>query len=388
MKKIFILIGCLTFCLASSLAQKPQEILGIAKEQQSKEYYERQHQLWRGVVQKDQKNANAWWQMYKAQRAFLQLSEPKIWANDQNAIFKKLEPIVGKAKRNVGNSYEYFLMEYANTKDRDRIQFIEKAYQIDPTRKEAFEGLLIHYTLTFQDRKAEEMAKKMLESNYYSNACLMWNYNQLQTIEPNGIFITNGDLDAIPKWVLQGSQELRKDVLVISKWMMSADEKYRKTVFQKINVPASDQSVKDFPNTVAYINHLVKYIMENATQNVYVACGTPVHFFENTGIADKVYLVGNAFVYSKKDFDNEKVLVKNLEAKYELGYLLVNFQKHPEDAMIKSQMNPTYIPALMKAKQYFEQKGNRSRASYYASLIQQITKDSGREEEIKSWYKD
>lgn len=386
MKKIFSLCCFLGLFISVALAQKPQQILGISKETQSKEYYQTQHQLWKKETQKNKKDAYAWWQVYKSQRAYLQLSEPKTWANDQNAIFEKLKPIVADTKRNVGDSFEYYLMEFANTRDKSRIRFMEKAYKIDPNRKEAFESLLIHYTLTFQEKKAEEMGEKMLESNYYSNANLMWNYNQLQTIEPNGVFITNGDLDAIPKWVLQGGRGTRKDVLVVSKWMMSADEEYRKKVFKKMNVPAFNKTAKDFSSTVSYIDHLVKHVMVNTSRKVYVACGTPVRFFEEMGIENNVYLVGNAFVYSKSDFDNEKVLVENLEEKYELGYLFANFQTHPEDAMIKSQMNPTYLPGLMKAKKYFEKKGNSEKADYYFTLVQRIAKDSGREKEIMSWF--
>ena len=367
-------------------AQKPQEILGVAKENKSKEYYELQSALWEKEILKNPKNAYAYWQFYKAKRSFYILNYPKIWMNDQDEIFQKLKPIIARAKKNVGNSFEYPLLEAVNTKNKSRFKFLEKAYQIDPKRKESYESLLIHYTLTFQNKKATDIAQLMLESNYYSNASMKWSFNTLQTIAPNGIFIANGDMDTMPKWVMQAGNGFRKDILVISKWSLALDKEYRQSIFKKINIPEYGKTQDNFTSFTEYIDDLTAFLMKNSPRPVYMSCGTSVDFFKKHQLQENIYLVGTAFVFSKKDFDNIAVIRDNFENKYHLDYLIQSFQVHAEDGVVKKYMNPTYLPGLMKLKKYFEKKNQTEKVNYYQSLMKKIAKDSGREKEIMSWF--
>ena len=118
MNKITIIACCIFLCgisVNNIKAQEAQEILGIAKEVKSVDYYEQQSDLWEAKTNNNPKDAYAWLQYYKAERAFQQKSNPQLWASDQTAIFKKLNLIIGRAKQHVGDSFEYYLMLSANT---------------------------------------------------------------------------------------------------------------------------------------------------------------------------------------------------------------------------------------------------------------------------------
>ena len=227
----------------------------------------------------------------------------------------------------------------------------------------------------------------MLETNYYSDANLKWNYNGLETVAPNGVYLSNGDLDGIPKWVLQNGKGIRKDVMVVSRWMLAVDENYRKLVFKKLGIKDLEQQKSDFKNTSIYVENLTVHILKNCKRPTYMACGTSVKFFEQYGLENNLYLVGIAFLYSKKDFDNLAVTKKNLEEKYYIEYLLKNFQSHKEDDMIKSSMNVTYLPSLFKLKKHYEEINDVEKSNYYLKFINKIADESGRREEVLSWFK-
>ncbi|MFK7808690.1 MAG: hypothetical protein AB8F74_12875 [Saprospiraceae bacterium] len=391
LRKITSLLLLCCFISASLFAQKsqePQEILGVARENKSAAYYQEQSKLWQKETVKDSKYSYAYWQWYKAERSYLIRTSKKNWPNNRNEVYKKLSPIVAKAKKNVGQSFEYHFMEHTNTITEGfaATEFLKKAYEIDPSRVESYDSMLIHYITTFDKKGAKEIAQKMLEANFFSNANLMWNYNSLQTAEQNGVFISQGDMDGLPRWALQYAEGIRPDVTVISKWLLGG-ESYRNDLFKKINIPAFKKTRADFDNNqTKYVDAMVVHIMKNYKYKTYIGCGTPVSFFEKQEIEDDVYLVGLAFVYSKKGINNIALTKENFEQKYDLEYLFNNFQKHEEDQMVKTWMNITYIPGLMKMKEHYEGLNESGKANYYSTLIEQIAEDSGRRDEIMGWY--
>jgi|TARA_R110002072_G_scaffold95446_4_gene210365 hypothetical protein len=385
MKSKFLCIAL--FASISLWAQKPQAILGIAKENKSTEYYKEQYGLWKKEAQENPKDANAWYQTYKAHRAYLQKSQAQDWLKNQSVIYSKLRETIDASKKHIGSSYEYYVMEGMNCRGSKSAHFSQKAFDINPKRTETHEGLLVYYISTFEAEKANKIAKVMMMNNHFSNSNLKWNYNSLQTAENNGVIITHGDLDAIPKWVLQYGAGIRTDVLVVNKWLLSDDDKYRAEVFKRLGIKDLDKKQKDYKDAVFYINDLMAHVLKNSKSPAYIGCGTDISFFKEYGIEDKMYLVGTCFRYSENNVDNLALVIKNFEQVYDLEYLFNNFQIHPDDIMIKMYLNVTYIPGLMKLKKHYELTNDLSKVNKCNKLIDKIAEDSGRKEEIMGWYK-
>lgn len=381
---ITFLIFCITF---GSLAQRPQKIQGIAKEDKPISYYKEQSKLWYELIQKDPKQAEAWHYYYKSERARLQLEQPDLWANNKDAFYKKLNPILDNAQKHITNEYEYFYLRGLNTRWDSAITLLKKAYSIDPYRSESYGWLFSHYAPNFNETKSKEIAKKMLESNVYSDANLKWNYNALQSVEKNGVIITNGDMDAIPKWVLQYGQGVRTDVLVISKWFFATEPTYKEQILKRLDIQEPEKRVEDFKGIPEYVDYITAELLKRIHRPIYMSSGTPMEFFRNHNLDDKMYLVGNALKYSEKDFDNTAVIKKNFEEKYYLEYLFKNFQHHPEDNVVKTNMNLTYLPGLIHLKDYYTKQNQSDKIEYYESLIQKVAKDSGRKEEVLKWFR-
>ncbi len=383
MKSLVLLL----FCSMSLLAQKPETILGIAKENKSSAYYKEQLSLWKIETQKNPKDANAWYQRYKAHRAYLQKSEPENWMKNQQAIFTKLRVTIDASKKQIDGTFEYYVMESMTCRGSKSAQFSQKAFEIDPNRSETHEGLLIHYITTFESEKAKSVATRMLANNHFSNSNLKWNYNSLQTAEINGVLITHGDLDAIPKWVLQYGNDIRTDVLVVNKWLLSDNKEYRAKILLKLGMKDMEKKQKDYANAQEHVNDLMAHLLKNSKRPIYSGCGTDIGFFKDYGIENKMYLVGTSFLYCEKDVDNMALVIKNFEQVYELEYLFNNFQIHPDDEMVKRYLNVAYIPGLMKLKRHYEITNDQVKLAKYNKLIDKVATDSGRKEEILGWYK-
>jgi len=386
MKKLFVFTFCVFFGCLTLLAQKPQEILGIAKEHKPKSFYLEQSELWKQETVKNPKNAFAWFQFYKAERAYNQLEYPTKWLHNKDEIFEKLKPIIDKAKIHVPESFEYHLLRAYKDGFNKSIELLEEAHMMDPDRHEPYESLLIHYALHFQSEKAGKISRKMLESNYYSNANFKWNLNALKAMKKNGVFISNGDMDIMPKWVLQYGLGIRTDVQTVSKWMMVNNLDYRKQVLKNIRVTDLDKTMTDYKTPSDFVDATVVHILKNSKLHVSMPVGTAVSFFKKYGLTDDMYLVGTAFEYSKDGIDNQSILRENFEEVYQLDYLINNFQTHREDEVVQKHMNVTYIPGLIKIRDYFKSVKDEGRVAYYNALITNIGEKSGREDEILSWF--
>lgn len=387
MRQRIIPILVLIFSFHFSFCQKAQPIHGIAKENQPVSWYEEQSQLWQAEIQNASDNTEAWLNYYLAERAKLQLTRQDLWPNKKAEVFAMLEPIIEQAQKNIPNTFDLNFIQGFNNDGEEKIKFFKKAFALDPDRSEVYGELLVYAIRTFEDKNAKTYAEKMLEHNVYSHANLQWNDNAMKGIDKNAIFFTNGDLDCIPKWVLQNSLNIRPDVLVVSKWLLADDSNYQKEIFQQIALKAPKKGRDQFASLSEYADYLVVYIMKNAKRSSYISAGTPKSFFLDQGIESDIYVVGNALKHATKPFDNTALIKKNFEEHYQMEYLFNHFQRHHEDDMVKERMNLTYLPALFHLKKYYAQEKNWTQEKYYDKLIDKIASESGRKEQVLSWFK-
>ena len=236
-------------------------------------------------------------------------------------------------------------------------------------------------------KKSTEISKRMLASNYYSNALYKWNFNALETAEKDGVFITQGDNDSMPRWILQYGRGVRKDVSVVNVWMLNMDKGYRERIFTQLELPPMENRRSDFNGDVDYVDAIMIHILKNSKKPAYVNCGIDVNIFKEAGISDRMYLVGTAFRYSETKIDNLALLKKNFEHNYDLEYLYNEFQVHSEDEHVRQQINLTYIPGIMKLGNHYSLAGDKQKSDYYYGLFDHLAEMSGRQEQINSWYK-
>ena len=367
---------------------RPKKIEGIAKEEKTVSYYTEQSLLWKQLLDEKPDNSEAWQNYYKAERAKLQLEDPDLWVNNRQLFYERLEPIISKSEGHIGNEFDFFYMKGLNSEGKSSIENLKMAYSIDPERPEVYGWLFSYYVPRFKEPECKELAGKMLTANIYSDANLKWNYNALVSVDRNGVIISNGDMDGIPKWVLQYGAGVRNDVLVVNKWFMADSEKYRIEIYERLNLSEAELGKSDFQDLAKYADYLVVDLFKRVELPMYISSGTSLKFFEENELEDKMYLVGNVLKYSTKKFDNISVIKNNFENNYFMEYIFQNFQHHHEDEIVKTQMNLTYLPSLILLREYYESVEDRHKYDHYDSLINKIASDSGKKEEVLNWFND
>ncbi|MEO1712941.1 MAG: hypothetical protein AAFU60_06360 [Bacteroidota bacterium] len=391
----YISIGLLltlgsTVLIAQSKADpkpKPDKVQGIAKERKPASYYAEQSKLWQEMIAEDPEDAEAWRYYYVAERAKLQLEQPDLWANDQPVFYQTLDPILQRASKQIKTSFEYPYLQGMNTSGEAAIAFFEEAYNRDPDRPEVHDWLFSYYVPRFMEKECKDLATRLLSSNLFSDASMKWNYNALVSTEPNSIIISNGDMDGIPKWILQYGAQVRTDVIVANKWLLADLDSYRERIYQQIGLSAAAKSRSDFSTLGAYADYLAVDVMRRSERSTYISSGTNYKFFENNQLGDKVFVVGNVLKYSAKPFDNLAVLEENIQDNYYLEHILQSFQHHQEDEMVRTSMHLTYLPGLFLLQEEYQKQNDAKQLAYINRLIDQILEDSGRREEVIKWFK-
>lgn len=389
MRTIKLFVICFTLFLIPNpdlLAQKPQKILGIAQEDKTPDYYRTQSSLWQQLLETNPQNKEAWTNYYRAERARLQLERPELWPGQKEAFFEILAPIVDRAESNIPNSFEYYLLKGMNSNEPESSTAFLKAYEIDPEREIIYGKLLVHYAFKMDEEALTEVSKRTLKANTYSNSCLMWNYNALYSIEENGLIVTNGDMDSMPKWVLQYGQGIRKDVLVANRWMLALDDGYRQKIFSLADLPIPEKDRSAFERTEDYVDYLTKEILVKSDRPAYMSTGTGIEFFRQYNLENYMYVVGNAIKYSEADFNNTRVIRDNFESKFYMEYLLQDFQSHPQSEVVKTRMNLTYLPGLFHLRDHYDQLELKEKSDRCSLFIDRIATDSGRKEQVLSWF--
>ncbi|MEM1219834.1 MAG: hypothetical protein AAGH79_13030 [Bacteroidota bacterium] len=365
---------------------KPDKVQGIAKERKPTSYYAEQSRLWQQVIDADPEDAEAWRYYYASERARLQLEQPQLWANDAPTFYQTLDPILQRAAKHIKTSFEYPYLQGMNTAGEEAIAFFEEAYTRDPDRPEVHDWLFSYYVPRFEEAKFKELASRLLVSNLFSDASMKWNYNALVSTEPNSVIISNGDMDGIPKWILQYGAQVRTDVIVTNKWLLANVDSYLERIYDQIGLSLPTQTKADFATLGAYADYLAVDIMRRSKRSTYISSGTNYKFFEDNQLDDKVFVVGNVLKYSPKPFDNLAVLEDNIQEKYYLEHILQSFQTHFEDEMVKTSMHLTYLPGLFLLREEYQKRNDAKKLIYINRLIDQILEDSGRREEVIKWF--
>jgi formylglycine-generating enzyme required for sulfatase activity len=243
-----------------------------------------------------------------------------------------------------------------------------------------FEDRLRQAELNGDVLKAEAICKEWYQSGTYSPGILSWNYNALQSVEPNAWLFTQQESDTYPALLLQHALAVRKDITILGIPLLEYPN-YRKMIIQRQNlhwIPL-ESSLAEF-----WQQFLNPPPAPARTQK-------PIYFGvmsnKNLWVADKarLYLTGLALKYSLQPFDNLALLRQNFEQNFRLDYLDLNLQ--PEnDPELLARLNFNYVPALLLLHRQYSQQGATAKAERVQAIALKIANAAGRESEIKALF--
>ena len=371
MKRIFLLAALAITVLRASGQTKAEEIKSPIVSEQDADYYTVQTDLWRDIARSNPEDEQAWKNYFRAAWYKKWYNQADTTAND---VLREMEKAVpGSYIYNYACYRKYMGMEESHLYARAAMK------QLPETMDQNDYDIWFCYAAQVGDEEnMERIAKRYYNSGLYSPYVLQYNYNELQGMEENGIYIGNGDAILIPKWIMQYAKGLHRDKAIVCMSFLALKH-YREYIFRKLGVEMPE--FKEAKTQADYDENVFK-----AVEALRKGTKRPTYFSSFNGVEinkpweDKLYNEGLTLKYSDKPYDNFAVKRSNVEERYLLEYLIESFSPNKWDS--GNRLNANYVVMLSDLLDYYK-KNNQKRYKWLRKLLLSALNGSEIEEERK-----
>lgn len=386
MSKTILLFFVLLSGTAKSFAQVPEKIYGKNKVLKTNDYYLQQMELWRKEVDKDPKNADAWFNYYFASRdAYIVGEEKRTMEGKTTARFERLAAIVDNMEKNIPGSFEYNYIKWANGfHDEKLLPYLEKARQLAPQRTEPLMDLALYYEMKGNYAEKNKNAKAYYDSGEYSPGLLTYSYNMLSGLDKNAIIITEGDKDTEGTWLLQAAKNIRTDVKLLNINFLYIKE-YRERIFSELGIPQLDYDPVKTDAGYAEFNATVIELVAKNAGGFPVYAGSTLSKTYTDSVKDRLYINGLSYLYSTTPVDSFALLRKNLEQVYLMDDLKVYLPHDISEGNVHF-FNLNYMPALAVLSADYAKAGDRVKALCYEELACKVATDAGSMDVFENYF--
>ncbi|MBQ5834610.1 MAG: hypothetical protein IIW37_00980 [Bacteroidaceae bacterium] len=319
-----LLIALLPHCKTAAQTIEPQDIKSILVEKHDPSWYRMQQQAWRKETLSNPRNERAWRNCYEATRYW----EKMIKAVESDGLnMQEIHPnsdsLMTLMQKSIPNTYTFHLCYGRHYADRPEAkQHMEEAIRLMPENPGMDYDILISYLwMSGQYDRLPDMCRCCSEETSYPLKVLEYNYNQLVTLERNAVIICDGDIELIPKLLLQHGLDIRTDVEVVPAAFLWHEKRFER-ICKRLNIAKWQESDSTIlreidQNIASKLAHLVDELRKD-NRTLYMSCSAPPL------LAPKgKTLRSEGLVLSCKDepYDNIARAFQNVELHYELGYL-------------------------------------------------------------------
>ena len=255
-----ILAFTLLLATANSLvAQQAEPVRAVIISGQDSAWYARQAEAWEAEVKKHPKSEEAWRNLFNA-KYYL-----KFWFDGLKEHTPAENFVMTRMEQAIPETFTYNYCRYRISMTSDSV-FAERALTMipDDVDLETVDGLLGYLWRTGADldkgeRGAQfnEMLKWQYEGGYYPDFALRYNFNQLEGMPENAIYIGQGDLDLLSKIMMQRAMNLHEDkFIVVSSFLFLPN--YRDGICKHLGIPPYEIEASQFR-----LSKFIHYLSEN-----------------------------------------------------------------------------------------------------------------------------
>ena len=365
MHSICFTILCFFIFIRAGLSRdQTQTVYSIRIVQHDNAWYLNQMNLWEKEIKKNPKNADAWYNYYKAIR-YANFNEAQF----QEDKLKKFNEILSNMEKYVPQSFEFALMSYIITQcdqggSGNDYSWLEEAFRRNPKRTETYDSFMDRYEVREPDiNNLAKFSKLWYESGEIPSFLLEYNYNVLVSADENGIIFTHGDNDTYPLWILQQVKGIRRDVTVLNIYQIRGYPEY---LLRKLNEKGIALKRQQLPNGQidTYLADISDIIYkQNPDIKIYYAL--TMHHRYIDFLKDKLFLTGLVNQYSPRGIDNFALLKRNILSRYRLDYLSNDWNNENNiSAPLIDYMNANYVMPFMKLAEHLYLSGDEQEAVY------------------------
>ena len=338
MKRTFIATLAATLLLTGASAQEKKRVkftekgaeMGLISRIDSVKL-DSVYKYWDAYVAEHPKDENAWHKLYdageeKVNRAYWQKRDRNV----SNQLRKQLN-IVPRMQQAIPGTYTYYYCAYVGS-DMRQTEFADSAIAVLPNNaSDHVYDRLAWYLIGKKDTlRLTKVLTQYYESGQYPASALQYSYNEMQGMEKGGVYLGNSYDDIMGKFILQLVLDVHKDKILC---VEGNAKEHVQSMFESIDIPYSDEIFSQFESQPQdeQLIAIMRYIFEHSKRPVYLPAKNIRPEFLGK-IPDEVkaclYNEGLTLRYSAKPYNNMAVKRRNVEQRYLMDYLVLQF--HPE----------------------------------------------------------
>ena len=284
-----------------------------------------------------------------------------------------MNQIVGMIAESIPDTYTYHLIHGIHeSNDEKAYSHLVQAKILEPDRLDADPWLMKHYERKGLKEDRIKVSKRLLNNDALSTSLLSYSYNVLMSVDRDGVLFTDGDVTTIPLWVLQDVLDVRNDVKIINLQMLSSQE-YAHAVNDLLQVSQNDLGSGSISELIRKLS-----VQDNARE-FYFALTLPKYITKD--INSNLYVVGLAAQSSHSVIENLPILRKNIEEKFLMDYLTVDFNGEGQHASGRV-FETNYLVPLIMLRDHYEELNQKENSEKLKKLILNIAERSDKKEVV------
>jgi hypothetical protein len=351
MKSRIIFLLLLIYSVSIKATERPETIPSKISELKSKGWYQSKYDLWKEYLVNNPSDKMGWVELYKAAKYSGFSSDKLNQIADEVFTYHPESPQSNYIKsQNQGwTSKGVENLETAILKS-EQDDFLEERL------------LLSEYKLS-TDRKAQ--SELVFKNGMIHESTLNYAYNVLMSVNEDGILITEATHTTIPLWILQDVMSVRTDVNIIN-LELASDENYLKRKLISLGLAFNPS-----------IFHLAE---TNPEQDFFYAL--TLSRKNLLAIDNNLYVVGLASQFESKRLEHYKTLKENLENRFLLDYLTIDFNGEPNTAT-GNALKANYIVPFIHLKEYYDELGESERSDFWRKRLINIADETDLKSQVE-----
>ena len=289
------------------------------------------YRYWDNFVTENPKDENAWHKLCDA-------AEQKVYneywygSKDRNVSrqLRKELNVMPRMQLAIPGTYTYYYSVYVCSEARAR-EYADSAIAVlnNNVPADDFDRLASYAKGKNDTLQLTQVLTHYYESGQYPASALQYHYNELQGMEKGGVYLGNTQDDVIGKLIVQLVLGVHKDKILLSQ---AAVKEPVRRMFERIGIPFSDEIFSQFESQPSdeRLLAIMRYIFEHSKRPVYLSARDLGRRMFRKGIPDDLkaclYNEGLTMRYSAKPYNNLAVKRRNVEQRYLMDNLIMQFQ--------------------------------------------------------------
>ena len=370
-KTIVIILALVSHCIAN--AQQAETIESITANSHEPEWYAAQAEAWQKRVDADPQDQWAWRNLFRATCYYEQFTGG--WGENQDE--SRTADVIRRMEATLPDSFVLNLCKGRFCLKTDeaakRGDNILRAIELMPENicPEDLEFLAVRLWINDPENpRVKELYTKSYQSRYFPSRHMHFNHNMLQSMQPNALYFSNGDLDTEPMKMLQEALGERTDVIIINLSFLHATT-FMDALYKKLNIAPLTLNVQDYGDKYGekwleyYEADIIMYLIKESKRPAYFSPTNPKVSILDT---DSIFNEGLVLKYSPKPYNNFDVAMHNVKEVYNLEYLAepdLVYDSWETSAMV--DLNHVTLLAHLIAK--FRKKGDEDQAMRLYNIL-------------------